>query len=103
MEKPALWSPDSPALYTLKTSLVSGGKTLDEVSTRIGIRSISFSAVDGFKLNGRYTSLKGVCLHHDLGPIGAATNVSAIRRQFEILKEMGCNAIRTNIWAYCLF
>ncbi len=95
VEKPALWSPDSPALYTLKTSLVSGGKTLDEVSTRIGIRSISFSAVDGFKLNGRYTSLKGVCLHHDLGPIGAATNVSAIRRQFEILKEMGCNAIRT--------
>lgn len=95
IKKPKLWAPETPNLYTLKTSVKKSGKTVDEASTRIGVRTISFSATEGFKLNGKYTQLKGVCLHHDLGPIGAATNVSAIRRQFEILKEMGCNAIRT--------
>lgn len=96
VEKPDLWSPDSPALYRAVSELLdSGGRTLDRYETVFGIRSIEFRPHEGFFLNGEKTMFKGVCNHHDLGPLGAAVNVSAIRHQLELLKDMGCNAIRT--------
>ena len=73
-----------------------GGKVLDSYTTRFGFRTISYHRDDGFKLNGRRVQFKGVCMHHDLGPLGAAVNVSATKRQIRILQEMGCNAIRTS-------
>lgn len=94
--RPELWSTDSPSLYTAETRLVSPeGRTLDRYSTRFGIRSIAYVPDKGFFLNGKHTKFKGVCMHHDLGPLGAAVNRSALRHQIEILKEMGVNAIRT--------
>lgn len=97
VENPKLWDIENPELYVLQTSLVdANGKVLDNVKTRFGIRSIDVSLKNGFQLNGKRVEIQGVCMHHDLGPIGAATNVSALRRQLRILKEMGCNAIRTS-------
>ncbi|MDP4278630.1 MAG: DUF4982 domain-containing protein, partial [Bacteroidota bacterium] len=96
IQTPSLWSPETPSLYTAVTKLFAGGRLIDSCSTRFGIRSISFSAETGFQLNGITRKIKGVCLHHDLGPIGTAVNVSAIRRQLTILKDMGCDAIRTS-------
>ena len=96
VEKPSLWSPDTPALYTVKSRLYNGERQLkDEYATRFGIRSIEIIPDKGFFLNGCKTVFKGVCNHHDLGPLGAAVNDAAIRRQVRILKDMGCNAIRT--------
>jgi beta-galactosidase len=92
---PRLWSPEAPELYTLRTTVFKGGVVTDEVQTRFGIRSIAFSPERGFQLNGKSRKFKGVCLHHDLGPIGAALNKAALRRQLAILKDMGCDAIRT--------
>ena len=89
-----LWSPEQPALYTLETVLYDGENPVDKSETRIGIREISYSA-EGFKLNGKVRKFKGVCLHHDLGPLGAAFNKAAFRRQLQLLKDMGCDAIRT--------
>ncbi|MCQ2254207.1 MAG: DUF4982 domain-containing protein [Bacteroidaceae bacterium] len=89
-----LWSPEQPALYTLVTRLTEGDKLWDEQETKVGIRDISYSA-EGFKLNGQIRKFKGVCLHHDLGPIGVAFNKAAFRRQVKLLKDMGCDAIRT--------
>ncbi len=98
---PRLWSPDSPSLYTLESELVcADGRALDARRTRFGIRTVDVSE-SGFLLNGERIDFKGVCLHHDLGPIGAAFNPSAFRRQARILKEMGCNAIRTSHNAPC--
>lgn len=97
VENPDLWSTDTPALYTAKSSLYKGGEQLkDEYKTRFGIRSIEIIPDKGFFLNGQRTIFKGVCNHHDLGPLGAAVNDAAIRRQVRILKDMGCNAIRTS-------
>lgn len=96
IENPSLWDIDSPKLYTAKTQILADGKPVDEYFSRFGVRSISYDRDGGFKLNGKKTIFKGVCMHHDLGPIGAAFNVSAARRQVEILKEMGANAIRTS-------
>jgi beta-galactosidase len=93
---PKLWSPESPYLYKAITQLYNGGKLKDEVVTRFGIREIEYTAEKGFTLNGNVTKFKGVCLHHDLGPLGAAVNKSAMRRQMQILKDMGCNAIRSS-------
>ncbi|MGN0234042.1 MAG: glycoside hydrolase family 2 TIM barrel-domain containing protein [Bacteroidaceae bacterium] len=93
---PNLWSPESPALYTMVTRLMRQGKVLDEKRTRFGIRSISYTREHGFQLNGMTRKFKGVCLHHDLGPLGAAVNKAAIIRQIRIMKEMGCDAIRTS-------
>lgn len=93
---PSLWSPENPTLYTLVTRLLKKGKVVDENRTRFGIRSISFTKERGFRLNGVPRKFKGVCLHHDLGPLGAAVNESAIIRQIKILKDMGCDAIRTS-------
>ena len=92
--EPQLWSPENPYLYVAVTKVFDGEKMTDEVRTRFGIREISYQA-DGFRLNGEVRKFKGVCLHHDLGPLGAAINVSALRRQLRILKDMGCNAIRS--------
>lgn len=96
VKNPQLWSPESPALYTATTSLTHNGKTVDESSQRFGIRTIEVVPNKGFYLNGERIKFKGVCMHHDLGPLGAAVNASAIRRQLRILKDMGVNAIRTS-------
>ena len=93
--QPNLWSPESPNLYLLRTQVLKDGKLCDEVYTRFGIRSIAFSADNGFQLNGQTRKIQGVCLHHDLGPLGSALNKAALRRQLRILKDMGCDAVRT--------
>lgn len=93
---PSLWSPETPLLYTAVSHLLSGVDTIDTYCTRFGIRSIEFVADRGFFLNGQKRKFQGVCLHHDLGPLGAAVNRSAIRHQLELLKRMGCDAIRTS-------
>ena len=94
--QPKLWSPESPYLYTLVSKVYAGNELKDVVKTRFGIRTISFKAAQGFSLNGKVRKFKGVCLHHDLGPLGAAINVAALRRQLTILKDMGCDAIRSS-------
>jgi beta-galactosidase len=93
---PQLWSPESPYLYTAVTKLYVGNTLKDEVTTRFGIREISYKSSVGFSLNGKVRKFKGVCLHHDLGPLGAAVNKAALRRQLQILKDMGCDAIRSS-------
>ena len=115
---PKLWSPESPVLYGAETEVYTGGKIYTEwskesfrknltvredgatlqdvVTTRFGVRTIEVRPGVGFFLNGEKRKFRGVCLHHDLGPIGAAINKAAIRRQLTILKDMGCDAIRTS-------
>ncbi|PHR89718.1 MAG: beta-galactosidase [Leeuwenhoekiella sp.] len=95
VEKPQLWSPENPYLYTAVSRLYAGDELKDEVTTTFGIRSIHYSAENGFQLNGKTRKFKGVCLHHDLGPIGTAVNKAALRRQMQILKDLGCDAIRS--------
>ena len=92
---PRLWSPESPYLYSLTLSRLVGGKKVDEESHKVGIRTISVSKDGGFRLNGVNRKIKGVCLHHDLGPLGAAENKAAVIRQIKMMKAMGCDAIRT--------
>lgn len=92
---PKLWSPESPYLYTLRLTAMKGKKMLDCEETRFGIRTISVSKENGFQLNGVTRKIKGVCLHHDLGPLGAAESKAALIRQIKTMKEMGCDAIRT--------
>ena len=96
VENPLLWTPETPYLYTLVSKVYEGETLIDEVETRFGIRTIELRPDDGFYLNGQKTVFKGVCNHHDLGPLGAIANEAAIRRQVRILKDMGCNAIRTS-------
>ena len=96
VENPKRWSPENPYLYTAKTQLFVGGTLKDEISTRFGIREIKYEANKGFSLNGEVRKFKGVCLHHDLGPLGTAVNKAALRRQLTILKDMGCDAIRSS-------
>lgn len=97
VEDPELWSPEHPTLYTAISNVYKGEDQLkDEYTTRFGIRSIEIIPDKGFFLNGQRTVFKGVCNHHDLGPLGAAVNDAAIRRQIRMLKDMGCNAIRTS-------
>lgn len=93
---PERWSPDSPSLYVARTTLSVNGVDVDSYSTRFGIRSLEYIPEKGFFLNGEYTKFKGVCNHHDLGPLGAAVNRAALRHQIEMLKDMGANAIRTS-------
>jgi beta-galactosidase len=93
---PKLWSPEHPHLYKAVTQIISDGKTIDEYITPFGIRYFTFDAAKGFILNGKQVKLRGVCQHHDLGALGAAVNTRAMQRQLEILKSMGCNAIRTS-------
>lgn len=94
VESPELWSIRHPYLYTLKTEIRMNGETVDTYRTPVGIRTFRFDARKGFVLNGEQIKINGVCMHHDLGCLGAAVNVRAIERQLEILKEMGCNGIR---------
>jgi beta-galactosidase len=96
VKNPNLWSPETPYLYTAVSKLFDGNILKDEVVTRFGIRSIKYEPLVGFSLNGEVRKFKGVCLHHDLGPLGSAINTAALRRQLTILKDMGCNAIRSS-------
>ena len=96
VKNPALWSPESPTLYTARTKVIVKGRVADEYETRFGIRSIEVRNGEGFFLNGEKRKFKGVCNHHDLGPLGAAVNTAALRHQLELLKEMGADAIRTS-------
>ena len=96
VENPELWSVDSPVLYTAESKLYVGETLKDEYTTRFGIRTIEIIPDKGMFINGVETKFRGVCNHHDLGPLGAAVNDAAIRRQIRILKDMGCNAIRTS-------
>ena len=91
---PKLWDTENPYLYTLHVCLVSDRVICDSTDVRVGIRSISFDNKQGFLLNGEKVFLKGVCIHHDNGCLGAVANVSAERRKLEVMKQMGCNAVR---------
>ena len=93
---PELWSPESPVLYTAESKVYEGNVQKDAYTTRFGIRTLEIVPDKGFFLNGKMTKFKGVCNHHDLGPLGGAVNMAAIRRQIRIMKDMGCNAIRTS-------
>ena len=92
---PQLWSPESPYLYKVSLIRYEGKKVTDVQLVKTGIRTISVSKQEGFQLNGVTRKIKGVCLHHDLGPLGAAENKAALIRQIKMMKQMGCDAIRT--------
>jgi beta-galactosidase len=94
--KPQKWSPETPFLYKVKVVLISGKNRLDSLTTSFGIRSISFDAKQGFVLNGKRVLLKGGCVHHDNGPLGAAAIDRAEERKVELLKANGFNAVRTS-------
>ena len=115
VSSPQLWSPETPTLYFAETEVYTGGsidtawemdrpeitvthgdQLQDKVSTRFGFRTIEIRPDKGFFLNGQARKFRGVCQHHDLGPLGAAVNKAALRRQLTILKDMGCDAIRTS-------
>jgi len=93
---PSLWSIEKPALYTLISSLVDGKKEVDNFDSSFGIRKIEYDTDKGFLLNGKHVKMNGVCLHHDAGCLGAAVPERAWERRLQVLKEMGCNAIRTS-------
>ena len=102
VRKPQLWTPETPYLYTVRVDVEKVGPvgpdhhvTLDSKKIKTGIRTVRVDRERGFQLNGMSRKIKGVCLHHDLGPLGAAVNKSALIRQIRMLKEMGCDAIRT--------
>ncbi|WP_436489561.1 beta-galactosidase GalB [Chitinophaga sp. ARDCPP14] len=97
LQHPQLWGPpptQKPHLYTAVTHIISNGKPVDEYRTGFGIRALTFDAVKGLLVNGARVRIQGVNQHHDLGALGAAFNVRAAERQLEILRELGCNAIR---------
>jgi beta-galactosidase len=96
LKNPRLWSIENPHRYAVVTTVEQNGKVVDTYETPFGIRTFKFTADNGFILNGKRVALQGVCNHHDLGALGAALNVRALERQLEILREMGCNAIRTS-------
>ncbi|MEO7933584.1 MAG: beta-galactosidase GalB [Chthoniobacterales bacterium] len=91
-----LWSLKDPYLYKLVSQVTSDGRSLDIYETNFGIRKVEFTADKGLQINGQQVKIQGVCQHHDLGALGSAINVRALERQIQILKEMGCNAIRTS-------
>lgn len=93
---PDLWSPDNPSLYTLQTRVYDGNKLSDATSTVFGIRTIEYIPDHGFFLNGIHEKIRGVCIHHDLGALGAAIDKDVIRMRLNMLKDMGCNAVRTS-------
>jgi beta-galactosidase len=94
--KPKLWSQEERNLYRLESKVYVNGNIVDANETHFGIRTFEFTTDKGFFLNGKHVNIKGVCLHHDLGSLGAAVNKRAIERELEIMKSMGCNAIRTS-------
>jgi beta-galactosidase len=93
---PKLWSPASPTMYSVVTTLSVGGAVVDTYTTPFGIRTFAFDAATGFSLNGAKLKINGVCNHHDLGALGAAVNYRAMEKRMQMLKEMGANAIRTS-------
>ena len=93
---PELWSPSSPSLYSVVTTVSAGGTVLDTYTTPFGIRTFAFDASTGFSLNGTSMKINGVCNHHDLGALGSAVNYRAMEKRLQMLKEMGVNAIRTS-------
>lgn len=95
ISEPELWQTDDPKMYSLITRLMVGGMVVDEIKTPFGIRSIEYDINNGFILNGKSVKMNGVCLHHDAGCVGAAVPQGVWRRRLEVLKDMGCNAIRT--------
>lgn len=94
ISSPKLWDTENPYLYSLVTEIIKDGKCIDRYTTTTGVRDFKFDAEKGFILNGKQTKINGVCMHHDLGCLGAAVNTRAIERQLQILKDMGCNGIR---------
>jgi len=96
ISRPNLWSIENPYLYKAVSQIEYEGEILDDYETPFGIRYFNFDSEKGFSLNGKPIKIKGVCNHHDLGCLGAAINTRALERQLEILKEMGCNGIRTS-------
>jgi len=96
VENPQRWDMDRPYLYTLVTEIFDGDRVIDKYSTTFGIRTIAFDRDKGFLLNGKRHKLHGVCLHHDLGALGAAVNRRATERELQIMKAAGVNAIRTS-------
>lgn len=96
VENPQLWTVDTPNLYTSESRIYEGSTLKDTYTTTFGIRQVKLEAGKGFFLNGKLIKFKGICQHHDLGALGAEVNMAAIRRQIRILKDMGCNAIRTS-------
>ena len=96
ISRPQLWSLQSPQLYTLKSHIISRDKIVDQTETPFGIRTATFDANKGFSLNGVSIKLKGVCIHHDAGPVGAAVPDNILERRLRLLKEIGVNAIRTS-------
>ncbi len=96
IKEPQFWDIKSPFLYKAVSSIFIDGELVDSYESTFGIREITFDAKKGFFLNGSYLKLNGVCMHHDLGALGAAINVRAMERQLEVLKEFGCNSIRTS-------
>jgi len=96
VESPHVWSADHPYRYKITTTILQPEGIADKCETVAGIRNFRFDAIQGFLLNDIPTKIKGVCLHHDLGALGAAVNKRAMERQLQLLKEMGCNAIRTS-------
>lgn len=96
MKKPSTWSPENPFLYDLEVRLYKDNKIIDKTIQKFGVRTVSVSKEHGFQLNGITRKIKGVCLHHDLGPLGAAVNKAALIRQIKLMKDMGADAIRTS-------
>ncbi|GGZ87334.1 beta-galactosidase GalB [Algibacter mikhailovii] len=96
VNNPMLWDLDNPHLYIAKSRIFKNGVQIDNYETTFGIRTIKYSKARGFELNGKQVKFKGVCLHHDLGPLGSAVNYRATERQLEIMKSIGVNAIRTS-------
>ena len=93
---PALWSVETPHLYTLHSTITLGNKVIDEFQSSFGIRTFEYNAVNGFLLNGKRVKMNGVCLHHDGGCVGAAVPIKIWEERLKVLKDMGCNAIRTS-------
>ncbi len=93
-KKPQLWSVEHPYMYKVKTELICDGNVVDTYETNTGVRDFKFDPLTGFSLNGKEMKINGVCLHHDLGCLGAALNEDALYRQLRIMKEMGANAVR---------
>lgn len=93
---PVLWSPEHPALYRAVSRILVDGREVDTYETVFGIRTLAFIPHKGFYLNGERRKFQGVCNHHDLGPLGAAVSEAALRHQLELLKDMGCDAVRTS-------
>jgi beta-galactosidase len=96
IQNPKLWDLDTPYLYQVKSTIKKNGAVVDNYNTNFGVRTIEYSTEKGFLLNGRPERFRGVCLHHDLGPLGSAVNYRATERQLQIMKEIGVNAIRTS-------